>query len=113
MPCTKGRLIVLDGGPSIRSSMSLLLAEIGHRVRCVQDKFSALRELHSELPEILPSDLDKPGMFGFELLSVLRWRFPAILAIAMRAHSPATTFPLALPPTLSVKKATAWVLCCR
>ena len=83
MPCTKERLLIVDDEPSIRTSMSLLLTEIGYRVRCAQDGFSALRELRKEIPHILLSDLNMPGMSGFELLSVVRRRFPAIPTIAM------------------------------
>ena len=73
----------MDDDPAIRSTLSLLLAEIGYRVRCARDGFSALRELQKEIPDILLSDLNMPGMSGFELLSVVRRRFPAIPVIAM------------------------------
>jgi CheY-like chemotaxis protein len=63
--------------------MSALLAEIGHGVRCAEDGYSALRELRKEIPDILLSDLNMPGMTGFELLSVVRSRFPEIHTIAM------------------------------
>ena len=36
-----------------------------------------------ELPEILLADLNMPGMSGFELLSVVKLRFPAMLTVAM------------------------------
>jgi CheY-like chemotaxis protein len=42
-----------------------------------------LREMRIEVPEVLLSDLNMPGMSGFELLSVVRRRFPAIRTIAM------------------------------
>ena len=83
MHCTKERLLIVDDDPAIRSSLSLLLTEIGYRVRCAQDGFSALHELRTEIPDILLSDLNMPGMSGFELLSVVRRRFPAIPVIAM------------------------------
>ena len=83
MPCTKERLLIVDDDPSIRSSLALLLTHIGYRVRCAQDGFSALRELGTEIPDILLSDLNMPGMSGFELLSVVRLRFTAIAVIAM------------------------------
>jgi CheY-like chemotaxis protein len=63
--------------------MSLLLSEIGYRVRSAEDGFSALVELRQEVPDLLLSDLNMPGMSGFELLSVVRRRFPALQAIAM------------------------------
>ena len=63
--------------------MSHILAEIGYRVRSAENGFSALRELRQEIPGILVSDLNMPGMSGFELLSIVRRRFPAIQTIAM------------------------------
>lgn len=83
MPCTKEKILIVDDEPAIRTSMSLLLDEIGYRVRCAQDGFAALHELQKEIPDIVLSDLNMPGMSGFELLSVVRRRFPTILAIAM------------------------------
>lgn len=63
--------------------MSHVLAEIGYGVRCAEDGFSALGELRKEIPDILLSDLQMPGMTGFELLSVVRRRFPSIGTVAM------------------------------
>jgi DNA-binding NarL/FixJ family response regulator len=40
-------------------------------------------EMRHEAPDILLSDLNMPGMSGFELLSVVRRRYPAVLVIAM------------------------------
>lgn len=83
MPGEKVRLLIVDDEPAIRMSMSHVLAEIGYRVRSAEDGFSALRELKKEIPDILVSDLNMPGMSGFELLSVVRCRFPTIQTIAM------------------------------
>ena len=52
-------------------------------MRSAVDGFSALSEIRQEAPEILLSDLNMPGMSGFELLSVVRRRFPAMQVIAM------------------------------
>jgi CheY-like chemotaxis protein len=83
MPDTKPTLLIVDDEPAIRTSLSLLLAEIGYRVRTAEDGFSALAEMRMELPEILLADLNMPGMSGFELLSVVKLRFPAMLTVAM------------------------------
>jgi len=83
MPETKAKLLIVDDEPSIRSSMSALLAEIGYGVRCAEDGFSALAELRKEIPDIILSDLHMPGMTGFELLSVVRRCYPEIHTIAM------------------------------
>ena len=77
------RLLVVDDEPSIRTSMSQVLTEIGYSVRSAQDGFSALVEIRKEIPEIILSDLNMPEMSGFELLSLVRRRYPAIRLIAM------------------------------
>ena len=81
---TKGSLLIVDDESSIRTSLSLVLTEIGYCVRTAEDGFSALAEMHQGgVPDILLSDLNMPGMSGFELLSVVRRRFPAIRTVAM------------------------------
>jgi CheY-like chemotaxis protein len=76
-------LLIVDDEPSIRESLSQVLTEIGYSVRSAEDGFSALREIVNEAPELLLSDLNMPGISGFELLSEVRRRFPAIRTIAM------------------------------
>lgn len=83
MPDSIARLLVVDDAEPIRGTMSRILSEVGYSVRTAADGFSALRELRSEIPDILLSDLNMPGMSGFELLSVVRRRFPAVHTIAM------------------------------
>jgi CheY-like chemotaxis protein len=64
-------------------SISMVLAETGYIVSPAEDGFSALREIRREMPDILLSDLNMPGMSGFELLPIVRQQFPAIQTIAM------------------------------
>jgi CheY-like chemotaxis protein len=61
----------------------MVLSGLGLRVRSASDGLAALIEMRHEAPDILLSDLNMPGMSGFELLSVVRRRFPAVLVIAM------------------------------
>jgi CheY-like chemotaxis protein len=79
----RATLLVVDDEASIRLSLSQALIEIGYSVRCAEDGFSALRELRSAVPDLLLSDLNMPGMSGFELLSEVRRSFPLIRTIAM------------------------------
>jgi CheY-like chemotaxis protein len=79
----KVSLLIVDDDVSICRSLSFILAASGYGVRSTADGFSALAELRNEIPDILLSDLNMPGMSGFELLSVVRRRFPAIKVIAM------------------------------
>ena len=83
MPDAKARLLIVDDENSIRVSMSHFLIEIGYRVQTASDGYTALAKIHEEIPDILLSDLNMPGMSGFELLSVVRSHHPAIRVIAM------------------------------
>lgn len=83
MPETRLRLLVVEDDPSLRTSFLLVFRQLGYVVRSASDGFSALSEMRKEIPDILLSDLNMPGMSGFELLSVVRRRFPAIPVIAM------------------------------
>jgi CheY-like chemotaxis protein len=83
MPDLKTKILIVDDEPLIRTAMTLILTEVGYTVRSAADGFSALLELRSGIPDILVSDLNMPGMSGFELLSVVRRRFPTLHVIAM------------------------------
>jgi CheY-like chemotaxis protein len=82
MPNVKPTLLIVDDEESIRTSLSHVFTEFGHSVRSAADGFEALYEIRRKIPDILLSDLNMPGMSGFELLSVVRRRFPAIRVIA-------------------------------
>ena len=81
-------LLVVEDEAALRTSLSQIFGAIGHRVRCAEDGFSALSELGLEVPDVILSDLNMPGMSGFELLSVVRQRFPAIRLVAMSSAFP-------------------------
>jgi CheY-like chemotaxis protein len=79
----KTRILVVDDDRLVRTSMAMALAEIGYSVRTAYDGFSALEDLREHLPEILLTDLKMPGISGFELLTIVRRRYPAVRTIAM------------------------------
>jgi CheY-like chemotaxis protein len=83
MHTEKADLLIVEDDVPILALLSVILAKSGYRVRSAEDCFSALVEMRSEIPDIILSDLDIPGMAGFELLSVVRCWFPAIHVIAM------------------------------
>lgn len=80
---TQASLLIADDERSIRISLSCVFEEIGYRVRTALDGFSALVEIGREEPEILLSDLNMPGMSGFDLLAEVRRRYPAVRTVAM------------------------------
>jgi CheY-like chemotaxis protein len=83
MPGAKASLLIVDDALPIRMVLSQILASNGYRTRSAQEGFSALIEIRREVPDFLISDLNMPGMSGFELLRVVRREFPSITVIAM------------------------------
>jgi CheY-like chemotaxis protein len=90
---SKLQILVVDDEPSLRTALSISLRELGYDVRSAEDGFSALAEMRNATPQILISDLNMPGMSGFELLSVVRRRFPTIPVIAMSGAFPGNKIP--------------------
>ncbi len=80
------KLLIVDDNESLRESLSQLFTEFGLSVRSAEDGSSALMEIRQEVPDIILSDLNMPRMSGFEFLSIVRRRFPAIRVIAMSAE---------------------------
>jgi CheY-like chemotaxis protein len=87
-------LLVVDDDAALRMSLSHIFAAFGHRVRCAADGFSALSELRVGVPDVILSDLNMPGMSGFEFLSVVRRRFPTVKVIAMSSAFAVDDIPL-------------------
>ncbi len=76
-------VLIVEDDEVVRTSLADVIAFWGYRTRSVADGFAALIEIRQEVPDILLSDLNMPAMSGFELLSIIRRRFPAIYVIAM------------------------------
>lgn len=87
-------LVVVDDNPVLVSVLSEIFRECGHNVRVASGGFAALAEISKRVPDVLLSDLCMPGMSGYELLSVVRRRFPSIRVIAMSGAYSGTGIPL-------------------
>jgi len=83
VPPKKSRVLVVDDDAGIRNVCAALLLNSGYLVDTAQDGFTALLSISAALPNLVLSDLNMPHMSGFELLSVVRRRFPQIMVIAM------------------------------
>lgn len=94
MPKATVNLLVVEDDAALRMSLSHIFAAFGHHVRCAADGFSALSELRVEVPDVILSDLNMPGMSGFEFLSVVRRRFPTVKVIAMSSAFAVDDIPL-------------------
>lgn len=79
----KSSILIVEDDEPVRSSLAQVFRVLGHQVRDASDGLIALIEMRREIPDILLSDLNMPNMSGFELLSVVRRRFPSVRVIAM------------------------------
>src|SRR5438270_12846662 len=78
----KTRILVVEDDATVRQTISKLLDAEGYEVDTANDGFDALLRLQEAIPDLILSDLNMPQMSGFELLSVVRRRFPEILVVA-------------------------------
>jgi CheY-like chemotaxis protein len=75
-------LLLVDDEPSLREFVSATLVAHGYLVAAAKDGLDALDRLAESLPDVIISDLRMPRMSGFELLAVVRRRFPHVPVIA-------------------------------
>ena len=90
------RILVVDDDEDVRLTLVELLKAEGHDVLTASDGFEALAVMREALPHLIISDLKMPNMSGFELLGVVRKRFPSIAVIAISAEFT----PVSVPPDL-------------
>jgi CheY-like chemotaxis protein len=84
--------------------MSLALSEMGYRARIAEDGRGALREVRQGRPDVLLTDLNMPGISGFELLSIFHRRFPEIQTIAMSGEFSYSEMPPGVTADASFQK---------
>jgi CheY-like chemotaxis protein len=106
---TRVKVLIVDDEATIRTTMSHVLVEMGYKVSFADDGFSALREIRKEIPGILLSDLNMPGMSGFELLVAVRRRFPEIQVIAMSGSFSGVEVPSGVPADAFYQKGSSMV----
>ena len=106
LPTPRPKLLVVEDDPDLRTLISAILTASGYRVRSSHDGFSALEEIRTELPDTVLSDLFMTGMSGFELLSVIRRRFPSIRVIAMSGSYSGRDVPAGVAADAFYEKAT-------
>ena len=85
-------IMVVDDEETIRLTAAALLAMKGYEVITAEDGLAALEVLSQRQPRVLISDIRMPRMDGFELLSVVRKRFPEIGVIAISGQYLVTPF---------------------
>jgi CheY-like chemotaxis protein len=93
VPKSKTRILVVEDDATVRLTISKLLGDEGYEVSIANDGFDALLQLQQRIPNLILSDLNMPQMSGFELLSVVRRRFPEILVVASSGAYDSSAIP--------------------
>ncbi len=98
------RILIVDDDAVFREIASEILPAHGYDVRCVEDGFEALNSLKNALPDLIIADLNMPRMSGFELLSVVRRRFPQIPVIAVSGEFTGPEMPAGVLADIFLEK---------
>jgi CheY-like chemotaxis protein len=85
--------LIVDDEESLRQLGKHVLESQGYEVHCAGDGFEALTALRKSLPDVIVSDLQMPNMNGFEFLSVVRQRFPAIPVVVISGEFSGISVP--------------------
>ncbi len=87
------RMLIVDDDAVFCEIADQLFSSLGYSVRCADDGFEALAMMKEALPDVIVCDLNMPRMSGFELLSIVRRRFPHIPVVAMSGEYLGTDLP--------------------
>lgn len=72
-------MVVVDDEPAVIQCVSLILSKwLGVRVVTAGDSHTALRLIARTCPDLVVSDINRPGMNGIEFLRVLRRKSPRL-----------------------------------
>jgi CheY-like chemotaxis protein len=82
-PVHRHRILFVDDDPILRQLSTGLFSANDYEVCTASDGLEALELLKQCLPDLIISDLRMPRMSGFEFLSIVRRRFPAMPLIAI------------------------------
>jgi CheY-like chemotaxis protein len=88
------RVLLVHGDQKFLDECSVELRKRGYEVLMAREGFEALCVLRGAVPEVLITELNLPRMSGFELLSVVRTRFPQIAVIATSGEYTAHSLPI-------------------
>ncbi len=97
------RILLADDDEALLVTLGARLSDEGYDIRTGRDGFEALAVMREGAPDLLVCDLRMPNMSGFELLSVVRRRFPAVAVIAYSGEFVAAANPTLLCDKLIVK----------
>lgn len=84
---TKRRVLVVDDSIVVRNLLQAMLISTGFEVKTAENGHAALPYLEGFRPGLVLSDIEMPGMGGFELLRQIRARDPLLPVVLVTARS--------------------------
>ena len=79
--------MVVDDERALRETLRDHLAELGYEVLAVESATAALNRLDAFDPHLILTDVQMPGMSGFELLAHVRAHRPAVDVVIFTGHA--------------------------
>ena len=89
-------ILVADDTPSIRNTLTILLAEEGHTVRLAANGEEALAEYAKRRPDMLLLDIMMPKKNGYKVLKQIRQNDPSLPIIFLSAKGSPAAIALGL-----------------
>jgi CheY-like chemotaxis protein len=86
-------ILVVDDEQAVCETVAMILRSRGYLVHTANNGSDALRRLKNMRLDLVISDLNMPGMSGFDLISAIRSRFPSMPVVAMSAAYTAECLP--------------------
>jgi len=80
---SKLQVLLVDDDSAIRASLAMLLTSYDYEVSTAENGLAGLALFEKGLPDIVISDLQMPGMSGYEFLAAVRQQFPLVPRVAM------------------------------
>jgi CheY-like chemotaxis protein len=100
----KGVVLVVDDDPGVRELVSTTLEGAGFVVYQAEDGLGALAILGGLLPDAIISDLEMPRMSGYELVLVVRRRFPQLPVVVLSGVAESEKVPLEIGANVYLRK---------
>jgi len=85
------RVLVVDDEENTRFAFRMLLQKAGYAVQTAAHGLEALTSLHTQVSDLVLTDLQMPYMNGIDLLRTLRRDFPGLPVVMMTAFKGADT----------------------